>query len=720
MRPRLTAALLLVCAALGILSQTGRATSVNSHTLTGAPDEGLAPTRHPDLPRDAASLWFAPDVNGSATAAPAGPLADLSRAVTLLDDPAQARTALQMLSRPGLQRTAVDDYVRFHRARALRLTDALDEAAREFSRLAALPADHHLPEAAALALAELHQARNDDEKAVAVYEGLITRAAPAPPVAAPQVAWLRLGIVRRRQGDTPGAVEAYRRVYFDYPLSPESATAEAELTELSALSAVPALAPRELRRADALFQARRFDAARASYTRARTAGLPPADDTRARIRIAASDVRLRKFRAGFEALQPFDGDIASDEVGFYRVAALAGLGPREAYRREARAFADAFPRSPLAEDALNDLASHFIVADEDEDADRVFRLLIERYPASRHAERAYWRSGWWAYRARRYDEAARLFDQGIARFPRADLRPSWLYWSGRSWKALGDVARADDRLRIAAIDYANSYYGRLARTQLSAAAAKAVRPQFTRSLPAPPPPAGIERARRLMAAGLNEDALNELAFVQRTAGESPALTATIALAQHRAGRLRAGINAMKRAYPHWMAAGGDGLPEPMQQVIFPLAYWPLIQKYAKANGLDPFVVAALMAQESTFDPVIMSSAKAVGLMQILPSTGRQFARKLRLSRFTPARLTDPETNVRLGTAIFADSVREFGGVHYALAAYNAGPHRVRAWRKEKPGLPQDEFIDDIPFPETQNYVKRILGTADDYRRLYGR
>ena len=61
----------------------------------------------------------------------------------------------------------------------------------------------------------------------------------------------------------------------------------------------------------------------------------------------------------------------------------------------------------------------------------------------------------------------------------------------------------------------------------------------------------------------------------------------------------------------------------------------------------------------------------------------------------------------------------FGGAHYALAGYNAGPHRVVRWKAERPGFAQDEFIDDIPFQETQNYVKRILGTADDYRRLYG-
>ena len=73
----------------------------------------------------------------------------------------------------------------------------------------------------------------------------------------------------------------------------------------------------------------------------------------------------------------------------------------------------------------------------------------------------------------------------------------------------------------------------------------------------------------------------------------------------------------------------------------------------------------------------------------------------------------------MGTAYFADKIREFGSVHLALASYNAGETAVRRWMARAPGLPQDEFIDDIPYPETQNYVKRILGTAEDYRRLYG-
>jgi soluble lytic murein transglycosylase len=101
----------------------------------------------------------------------------------------------------------------------------------------------------------------------------------------------------------------------------------------------------------------------------------------------------------------------------------------------------------------------------------------------------------------------------------------------------------------------------------------------------------------------------------------------------------------------------------------------------------------------------------------MPSTARQYARKLKISYSTRV-LTNPETNIRLGTALFAELVRKYGSVHLALASYNAGETPVRRWLTEHPGLSAEEFIDEIPYPETQGYVKRIIGTAEDYRRLY--
>jgi soluble lytic murein transglycosylase len=106
-------------------------------------------------------------------------------------------------------------------------------------------------------------------------------------------------------------------------------------------------------------------------------------------------------------------------------------------------------------------------------------------------------------------------------------------------------------------------------------------------------------------------------------------------------------------------------------------------------------------------------------MQIVPSTGRRLATAVGIRRFNTAMLTNGDTNIRLGTLYFKRLVSQFGGAYYALASYNAGENRVVRWKMERPGMDEDEFIDDIPFPETQNYVKRVLGIAEDYRRLYG-
>jgi soluble lytic murein transglycosylase len=105
-------------------------------------------------------------------------------------------------------------------------------------------------------------------------------------------------------------------------------------------------------------------------------------------------------------------------------------------------------------------------------------------------------------------------------------------------------------------------------------------------------------------------------------------------------------------------------------------------------------------------------------MQIVPATGREYALHLGIKPFSTARLTEPVVNIRIGMAYFADLARQFNDLPAALASYNAGENRAARWIAERPGLARDEFIDDIPFPETQGYVRRIIGTAEDYRRLY--
>ena len=667
----------------------------------------LSPTAHPPVPTELASMWLAP-----AQGAKLGPaMTNFVRGVKLIEEDDKPAAALPLVSDGALSATPLADYARYYRGLALTKLERYDEAAQVLGELASRPIAGHLPEDAAFLQAQVREEQKDYRGAVAIYESLVKRK-----LAQPQLAWLRLGLAADGAGLPMKSVEALQRAYYDYPTTTESDQAGYELDRQD-VDIDAALAPKELARAETLFQARRWSNARESYNNVKSF-VTGSDRDRVLVRMAAADIALGRHRDGRDALRPhLDGPLA-EEANFHYVTATRGLNLKNEHRTLARAFVDRFPSSPYAEEILNSLASVHIVDDEDADADAIFREMLDRFPAGRFAERAAWKAGWTAYREGRFTDALQYFDKGSAQFPRSDYRPSWLYWAGRAAQQAGDIETGVARLRLAATDYHNSYYGRLAIARLKETRGGTIAPTLQKA----PATVAIPTAGRiatLLSVGLHRQAMDELLYAQRMWGDSPQLQATIALTHRRLGNVRAGINAMKRAYPQYLAAGGETLPPQILQVIFPVDFWPLLQKYSQQRGLDPFVVAALVAQESNFDPVVRSHANAYGLMQILPSTGRQYARRLGVRPFSTRRLTEAEVNVRLGTQIFADSIKKFGGVHFALAAYNAGDSRVLRWQREKPGLSQDEFIDDIPFPETQNYVKRILGTAEDYRFLYG-
>ena len=127
---------------------------------------------------------------------------------------------------------------------------------------------------------------------------------------------------------------------------------------------------------------------------------------------------------------------------------------------------------------------------------------------------------------------------------------------------------------------------------------------------------------------------------------------------------------------------------------------------------------AMIRQESAFDPTAVSRSGARGLMQLMPSTGRELAQRLRLS-FTDGRLSDPEFNVRLGSSYFRQLLEMFdGNEELALAGYNGGPYRIRRlWRSEGSAAELDRFVEGLKMPETRRYVKRIVLFRDTYARL---
>jgi peptidoglycan lytic transglycosylase len=676
--------------------------------------EQLKPTVHAALPQNIDDYWFAPRP-AERTAARNGVLAEAAEAYASANYAASLTYARQAVAAGG----PLLPYAQLYLGQSLvRLGNGAD-AEKTFDAILERKPEGYLSVAASIGKAEALQLAGRHAAAAEIYERLSTHKSVSP-----EDILSRLARAAIAAGDRKRAGDAWLRVYYEFPLSEDAKAAADALVPLQDL--VTKNFKRDLGRALILFGAKRYTDARSAFVDLQQqAG---GDDREVvELRIAECDYFLKRYAAARDGVQPYlEGAARRAEARFFSLSAIRALGDKDESTRLTRALVDDFPDSSWSSEALNNLGTEYLVADEDDLAAQTFKELFEKFPSGPYAERSAWKYGWRAYTTGNYAETVRVFERAAATFPRSDYRPSYLYWSGRAREKLGQREAAQARLRLVRTDYKNSYYGRLAARLLGPAqadGAQAVPAAYRVSQPqpapvgAPPPTAGL--IRRMLAAGLYDAALEELRFAQKAWGTSPAIEATMAWTYHERGELRRAITAMRRAYPQFLAESGESLPAGILQVIFPLTYWDAIKKNAALYELDPYVVASLILQESNFDPAARSHANAWGLMQIIPPTGRRLAVAVGIRRFNTAMLTNGDTNIRLGTLYFKRLVAQFGGVYYALASYNAGENRVVRWKAERPGMEEDEFIDDIPFPETQNYVKRVLGIAEDYRRLYG-
>ena len=601
------------------------------------------------------------------------------------------------------------------------------DARRTAQSILAMSPSDALAESASWLAVEAATESGDKDGVLAVLKQLANR-----PNSAPASILLRVFRAALDAENKDEAVAAFSRLYFEFAGTPESISATNEGRKAGIVGQPPGKATfaASMQRAERLFTARQFTDARVDFEALKllaSQGDRPLID----LRLAEIDFALKKYpvaavalKAAMEKPSPL-----SSEAHYYYLGTLRESGRANDYEEGVRDFASSGADRGFIERALNELGTYYILQDEDEKAAAVFVDYYRRYPQGLFSDRAAWRAGWWAYRHGEFDDAVRIFETAAVSMRRADYRPSWLYWAARAHLENGNGEAAVAGYRRVIADYRNSYYGRAAvkeieqiqsaRRPAGAGAVSPARLTWTEAVVPAPPPANASLIEHLLAAGMYDEAVGELKRLQAAGQGSSLVDATMAYALNRQGKLRPGITAMRRAYPQFMAEGGEALPREILTVIFPLDYWELIQTHAVAKQLDPFLIAALVAQESTFQADIRSSADAWGLMQIIPATGRRYASSMGIKPFSTGRLTDPATNVRIGTTYFSELLRQFGDAAPALAAYNAGESRVVKWLAERPGLDRDEFIDDIPFPETQNYVKRILGTAEDYRILYG-
>ena len=540
-----------------------------------------------------------------------------------------------------------------------------------------------------------------------------------------------LGRAYAAAGQPEKAAAALRGVFYGMPLAAEADEAEKELTALAGKVSPASFAERKSR-ADLLAKGKRYADAAIEY-RGLMGDAKAAD--RPGFTVALAGVlrqggRVRDAKQVLESLADATGDVAAQRL--YNMGEIARAADDDAgFQADLAQLRQIGPSSPWLEQALFSSANKYLVNKDYPKAEGLYRELAQRFPNGSHCSYAHWKSAWLLWRMGQGEEARREFEQQIVLFPDSPETPAALYWRGRAAEEDSDPGKARAYYEKLNQLYRSYYYGQLARARLETLTVPATTAELTlASLHLPPSRAlmtlndapadslRVQKASLLANGALLDLALRELHAAALEEGGNWEVAEMARICQD-AGRYDRALDVVKHEVPHYFASELSDLPPPYWQALFPRPYWTDLKAYAAQNDLDPYLVAALVRQESAFNPSAISHANAVGLMQLLPSTGRLVAKDLKIRHFSPAMLTVPATNLRMGTKYFKGMVTQFGAVEYALAAYNAGSDRVVDWQGSGKYRDIAEFVESIPFTETREYVQAIQRNANVYRQLYG-
>jgi len=549
-------------------------------------------------------------------------------------------------------------------------------------------------------------------------------------LAGPQ-AELLLARADEAAGNATGAEEHYRKIYVEFPLSPEATTAASALARYQTLPAANLLA-RGLKLLEGA------DYARAAKELAAVAPqLSGADLELARVRIGVARYQGREYKPAYAQLTSFeaaDPEVEAERL-YYLMETERRLDRIDEMNATLAKLSAAYPESRWRRDALISAGSYYTNQKQPELAAPFYQACSDSFAQDPQSAPCHWKIAWAQY-LKEPASAEILFQDHLKRYVDSDRASTVLYFLGRTAELKSDWSSA--RVYYEEIDnlYPNYYYAMLARERLqfskiAAALRSPGAAQFLSAINLPPRPSQdfkaspltrqrIERAHLLADAGLDEFADSELRFGAKADGQPQVMALELADLANRRQSPDQAIRYIKHYAPDYLSLSIDTAPDKFWRLAFPLPYRKQLEDFCRPLSLDPFLVAALIRQESEFNPKAVSRSNARGLTQVLPSTGRELSRKLRIPRYQTSMLFSPDTNLKIGTYYLkALSDQLQGKWEPTLASYNAGKSRVLGWLGTGSFHEPAEFVESIPINETRVYVQSVLRNAEVYRRLYG-
>ncbi|MHC5861277.1 lytic transglycosylase domain-containing protein [Nostoc sp.] len=385
-----------------------------------------------------------------------------------------------------------------------------------------------------------------------------------------------------------------------------------------------------------------------------------------------------------------------------------------------------FPK--LAATALAQKAKTLQTLKDQKSASAAWQILIAKYGNSDEAAEYRWKIAQDKANVKDYVGAWQWAEPIVTNNPNSILAPRAGFWVGKWTALLGKQQDSKTAYEYVISQFPYSYYGWRAATMLGLNVGnfdnvRAMNPEVI-APQRPVPPAGSETFKELYLLGQDRDAwLQWQTEFQNKLQPTVAEQFTEGLMRQAKGENLIGIDKISKLEDREIPAELAQYQTLSKQITYwqaryPFPYLREIEKWSTERKLNPLLVTALIRQESRFEPKIKSVANATGLMQLLPSTAQWIAPQIKVD-FKTINLENPNDNIMLGTWYLDHTHQQYNNNSLlAIASYNAGPGNVSKWLQTLTTKDPDEFVEEIPFDETKNYVRQVFGNYWNYLRLY--
>jgi len=580
----------------------------------------------------------------------------------------------------------ISDYVLYYIGVGEKEQGKLEEAEKTLSTLLANYPETGVRKRALIKLSEVYYEKGEYEKARNILMTLYSD--EVDPLSKSNFL-NRIGETFEKQNRFREALKVYKELWVEFPESVYAEEAFKKALQISKAQSIPFKLDESdyLKRAEKLFKLSKWELALGEFEKV-------SKTEEVRLKIAISKFYLGRFEEALKTLS----QINSADSLYWRARINLKLGKdREAAELYYRIYL-LYPKSRLVAQALYNAARLYQINSDLKNAIELYDLLIRTYPESEFTEDAAWNLGWIHYRMGNYREALATFS--AFEFPRTK------YWRAKTLEKMGKKKEALSIYEAISRKAFPSYYSYLA--QLKTGARPTIGPiEDSREFSNPTISKNLQKAEFLIRLGISEDASLEIKKLEEKAKNTSELLATSML-YSKIGDFYNSIRIAERI---------DG-PEALK-LSYPLGFREIVSGFSSKHKVDEFMIYSIIREESRFQKNAVSRAGAIGLMQLLPTTAEAMAKEVEIERYTTDMLYVPRINIELGIAYLRKVLNQFNGnICLALASYNAGPYNVVRWLNRFSELEFDEFVEEIPFQETRNYIKRVLRSYGVYKTVY--